>query len=349
MAATAETEAETDAEMREDEVLACAFGAWYPRFRSVTYKSEVISLPEPFVEYLLADGINVGAGGADDSSSDSSGWGEGGDGEGSEAGSGGVAEIDFPELEERISAAIASLGGGVLPKLNWSAPKDAQWLQPSLQCRTAREVITLLKASDFVAHDLCHSFDHCSTSRRRPDEFTLVLRRWHDLHESSEFRCFVSDSAMFAISQRNSDGFFEHLCEKEEAEALRKTIRSFFEQHIRAAFPLRRYVFDVYVCAAPKRKVRLVDFSPWGPTTDACLYDWPELKDLAVAAAAAAESEAPLEFRVVHDDSERQSKAERFHNIPVELAQVSGGQGLEDFIRKADRLLEEKRRKGDPA
>ena len=29
----------------------------------------------------------------------------------------------FPELEAAIDAAIARLGGSVLPKLNWSAPK----------------------------------------------------------------------------------------------------------------------------------------------------------------------------------------------------------------------------------
>jgi len=37
---------------------------------------------------------------------------------------GGVARL--PELEAAVEAAIGRLGGAVLPKLNWSAPK-ARW------------------------------------------------------------------------------------------------------------------------------------------------------------------------------------------------------------------------------
>jgi len=39
------------------------------------------------------------------------------------------------------------------------------------QPRGSPEVITLLKSSDFVAHDLCHAFDHCDTQRPRRKRF----------------------------------------------------------------------------------------------------------------------------------------------------------------------------------
>ena len=47
-----------------------------------------------------------------------------------------------PEVRERIAAAIAQLGGQVVPKLNWSCPSDATWLNPAatLACGNAEQV-----------------------------------------------------------------------------------------------------------------------------------------------------------------------------------------------------------------
>ena len=52
------------------------------------------------------------------------------------------ASVQFDSFVADIDAAIAELGGKVLPKLNWSAPKDAVWLKPSrdIACTNADEV-----------------------------------------------------------------------------------------------------------------------------------------------------------------------------------------------------------------
>lgn len=346
--------------MREEEILACATGAWYERFRSITFKTEIIPLPEEFVRFLLTDGICLAPDqqqqqqddrryDSDSSLEDAPAGGPDGRRGGSGASSSGSSsaeeeeEASFPELEARVATAIRHLGGKVLPKLNWSAPKDTTWLYGSLRGSTPREIFTLLKASDFVSHDLCHSFDQCSSARTRPDEFTLVLRRWHTVHEAGEFRCFVADGSLLAISQRQTAGLFEHLAQQEEVEVLQNDIRGFFEQHLRGGFSLQRYAFDVYVGAAPQRRVRLVDFSPWGSTTDACLFDWPELVELA-ASAAVQEAPAAPEFRVVREEADRRGKAERYSQIPLELARLGAGEGeaVEDFLRKADQLLKQR-------
>jgi len=34
----------------------------------------------------------------------------------------------FPELAAEVETAIQKLGGAVIPKLNWSAPKDTAWI-----------------------------------------------------------------------------------------------------------------------------------------------------------------------------------------------------------------------------
>lgn len=129
--ATDEDEAST---MLEVEVEACAFHNWYEKFKDVTLRSCVIPLPEDFVRFLLADGISMPssavAQGADDDDSE---WGDGGsdsdDLQDRNQPSGNASEVpSFRELQIKTDEAIASLGGFVLPKLNWSAPKDARWV-----------------------------------------------------------------------------------------------------------------------------------------------------------------------------------------------------------------------------
>lgn len=48
----------------------------------------------------------------------------------------------FPDLRAQISASIERLGGRVVPKLNWSCPSDAVWMNPSttLACENAEQV-----------------------------------------------------------------------------------------------------------------------------------------------------------------------------------------------------------------
>eukprot|EP00931_Biecheleriopsis_adriatica_P068232 TRINITY_DN42221_c0_g1_i1.p1 TRINITY_DN42221_c0_g1~~TRINITY_DN42221_c0_g1_i1.p1 ORF type:complete len:344 (-),score=73.03 TRINITY_DN42221_c0_g1_i1:59-1090(-) len=319
--------------MLEEDVLACSFSAWFENFRDSTFKSEIIPLPEDFVEYLLADGIQVPTTRRDNDEGSTGSWGSGGDSDDESDDTAG--RFHFEELEEVIRTAIQRLNGKVLPKLNWSAPKDAQWVHGSLKCDSPTEVFTLLKASDFIAHDLCHGFDHCKCSRTRPDEFTLVLRRWHSLHESNEFRAFVRDSQLIAISQRQTSALYEHLTKEEEVAELTTVIRSFFEQKVRERFPLSNYAFDVYVDIPPRRRVWLVDFSPWGATTDACLFDWEELRDLPAPG-------DQLKLRVVRDESECRGKLENFHRMPMELAQLNSNEGLNELLEKADKVLLQK-------
>eukprot|EP00434_Breviolum_minutum_P011114 symbB.v1.2.009806.t1/scaffold614.1/size180566/16 len=197
----------------------------------------------------MADGIHMPSKGAkDDAASDGS-WGSGG-----ESDEDPDAVFHFPDLQEDVRSAIQRLNGKVLPKLNWSAPKDAQWIHGSLKCTSPTDVFTLLKASDFISHDLCNAFDHCNCSRKRPDAFNLVLRRWHSLHESSEFRVFVRDGQLIGISQRQTSGFFEHLLQEEEQEAIRGAISNFFEEKVRGCFPLSRFAMDLYVDIPPRRR-----------------------------------------------------------------------------------------------
>lgn len=209
-----------------EEVLACQFTSWYDDFSEYTIRSIVIPLEDGFLKYILSDGIKLPAGtnvsscakfatncpcdwscSDDDDDND--------DDEGDEASS--VVEgcheyLSFPDLTVKIEEAIDRLGGAVLPKLNWSAPKDGTWInEGTMKCQTAGDVYILMKSSDFICHDLTHAFSNCVSDDDDKDpayhndgvhsklndlQYYLVLRKWCNLHVSMEFRCFVSGKSL---------------------------------------------------------------------------------------------------------------------------------------------------------
>jgi hypothetical protein len=195
-----------------EEVLACQFNSWYQDFRCVTIRSIVIPLEDEFLNYILSDGLRLPAGtnvsscaqfdrkcDCDWSSSSSC---HDDDGNSSV---GNCKEYSFPELNAKIEAAIHRLGGAVLPKLNWSAPKDGTWInEGTLKCQTAGDVYILLKSSDFVCHDLLHAFSKCvsedefqqDVTEAQDVQYHLVLRKWCNIHVSMEFRCFVLEKSL---------------------------------------------------------------------------------------------------------------------------------------------------------
>lgn len=147
-------------------VLNCSFHSWYPRFAEITPPVSLIPLSAPFLSYLRSDGIVLPS---DDPPALTSSDDDHDSGVFSAPPSEGELHPDNDEdiaagwrdVHERIRSTIASLGGSVYPKLNWSAPKDAVWITTnrSMACQTPLELYLLLKSSDFISHDLFQVFD----------------------------------------------------------------------------------------------------------------------------------------------------------------------------------------------
>ena len=333
-----------------DEVLACQFSSWYPKFASlsqkyrgrsnVTIKSVILDLPEKFVDYLDSDQLILPSGTTTSSAilehhrtTNSPDWSSdddtSNDDEADVVTSDNDDDVDnehprqpqfsFPELDQAISHAIVSLGGeAVAPKLNWSSPRDAVWVNSgTLECRTAGDVYLLLKASDFCAHDVhhavqdtvvvpdqqhqqpSHSSEELSGQQQQQHQqqepwsnqisrpnLQLALRKWCTFYPSQEFRCFVSDRQLLAISQRHHSQHWPHLVERQQE--FREVLQHFYDGAVRETLAddtssptavLRRYVFDVYV--DKKQRVWLIDINVWASRTDTLLFDWTELTQLA--------------------------------------------------------------------
>lgn len=302
-------------ELKETQVLNCMFASWYPNYSSHTFKSRVVPLHDEFVEYLQDEGTIYLPSSAYkerkremvDYSVDE--WAEDDPalqrrraaaaklkqiheiGTQSESDSESSEEeeeeeepkyVEFPELEEEVERAIRELDGAVVPKLNWSSPKDASWMSVggTLNCSSFADICLLLKSSDFVSHDLSYAFSESVDEKgrpsqlKRPPQFTLVLRKWFALSPALEFRCFVKRRTLVGISQRDPAKFYPFL-PRMKAELL-ELIEDFFDAHILSSFPDENVVVDVYVEEAKKR-VWLMDFNPFGPVTDGMLFSWAEI------------------------------------------------------------------------
>ncbi|KAH4930519.1 cell division cycle protein [Parastagonospora nodorum] len=261
-------------------ILNCSYHSWHPRYRAVTPKARLVPLPAAFLDYLRSDGIILPLEDGDNPtwSDNDSGIFSGADNNDEDDEAAADPSVDWRDTHEAIERTIEELGGKVAPKLNWSAPKDATWMNAtnSMECRTPNDIYLLLKSSDFVTHDLAHAFDDTADQSSEDDQeipYHLVLRKWITLNPSVEFRCFVRDRRLIALCQRDLN-HFDFLFNMQDK--LRNAVQDFFELRLRNTFPDPNFTFDVYV-PPPHDKVWLVDVNPWALRTDPLLFSWMEL------------------------------------------------------------------------
>ncbi|XP_055342159.1 cell division cycle protein 123 homolog [Paramacrobiotus metropolitanus] len=248
-----------------------SFSSWYGDFTNVTFESRIIELSEDFLNYLNQDGIfippELGQPAENANENEGNGFSSDEDDE--------VERYEWvPEFRLAMNTALAELGGQVIPKLNWSAPKDASWILPNRQCKctSVADVLMLLKASTFIAFDVVKLSQKTSAIRTKPE---LVLRKWFDINPGWEFRCFVKGNSLIGITQRYCTTYYPHIAQ--DPERLKIQIKEFFARKICGRFPAGDFVFDVVIQNSATSGVVLVDFNPFDRITDAILFTWDEL------------------------------------------------------------------------
>lgn len=361
------------------------------RYRSITPKARLISLTAPFLAYLRSDGIIVPPEeddpNIDFSSTDTD------SGIFSSTSTPTVSDSDsdsepdsdpstqWPELHQKIKSTITELGGNVVPKLNWSAPKDATFMNAtnSMECQSANDIYCLLKSSDFVTHDLEQVFDDCTSSETNNSDdcedsipYHLILRKTIPaLVPSLEFRCFVRSRALLCMCQRDLN-YYNFL--PDLVPTLQPLIQKFFEDKLKQTFEDDNFVFDVYT-PPPHQRVWLIDINPWAPRTDPLIFSWMEILEMAGPTASSsspksnevmnggnAHHDAPKdeesdkediftpEFRLVNrDDPEAYAfNTPRYsaHKMPKDVVDASGGgeAGLREFMGRWREIMREQER-----
>lgn len=338
--------------MKVAEVLSCSFPEWYEQFQHITYKSEIITLPRSFMEYLNTDSVVLPensthglypkaknmAMNEDDDDPDlrdedllkqyENDW---------STSTPNQTESKCPDLQDldvQVNSAIKKLGGRVFPKLNWSSPKDATWISfdKTLLCTCPSDIYLLLKSSEFISHDTDQPFikceDFCEASAAPSVTYCLVLREWSPPDPSTEFRCFVKDKQLIGICQRNSTKFYPYI--KRERSLISEDILRFFKTKILGRFPQPSYVFDI--TRAKQGSVTLIDFNPFGEVTDGVLFSWDELPTLAASCDVDNKGEKVPLFRCV--ESEEGVKVSDYANyaIPLDIQDLVTGEDPYKFM-----------------
>ncbi|PKA49277.1 hypothetical protein AXF42_Ash014179 [Apostasia shenzhenica] len=345
--------------MKEEELRQCQIQEWYPFFKRYSIRTLFHPLPDDFIRYILGEPPTASgqappfrlprsASGSDPLprttasvdpisilDSDPSTF---DDDDGDSEGSGEEAEApSFPDLELEIERSIASLGGAVFPKLNWSSPKDAAWIAAdgSLRCTSFAEIALLLHSSDRAVHDLCYAIDSCSDRSSAPFSFSLALRKFYPgLRPEMEFRCFVRRHQLLAISQREITAYYPSLLDRRDE--LRQLIEDFFAEAVDPTFKLEDYTFDVHVTG--DWRIKILDFNPWGAFTLPLLFSWEELEKKSFG-------EEEVEFRLV--ESQCGVRPGLKTAVPFDYLDAAEGSGWDQFLRKADDELRRQTKDSD--
>jgi len=232
------------------------------------------------------------------------------------------------EFADRVDQAILSLGGSVLPRLNWSCPSDAGWVTTtgSLRCTNADEIFLLLKCSSRIAYDLGEWRRVCSDENptKSPDgegpKLHLILRKWKEVRQNMEFRVFVRNNEIVGICQR--DPTLCHNYEKKDVERMEIMIDDFFQAHVRGSFSCPNFALDVYL--GHRGKVYIVDFNTFGGTTQSLLFTWDELTN----------GTCEERMKVVETADLIQPSAKVCTGVPFDLVDTSDGSALADFLKR---------------
>uniref|UniRef100_A0A8C9VAA5 Translation initiation factor eIF2 assembly protein n=1 Tax=Scleropages formosus TaxID=113540 RepID=A0A8C9VAA5_SCLFO len=309
--------------MKKEQVVNCQFSAWYPLFKKHTIKSVILALPQNVIDYLLDDGTLVVSGRwVPYMSTKAPQWSD-------DETTAIVTAPEFPEFNAKVQEAINALGGSVFPKLNWSAPRDANWiaLNSSLKCRSLSDIFLLFKSSDFITHDLTQPVAPPSQ---------LVLRKWSELIPGGEFRCFVKENKLIGISQRDYTQHYQHIS-KQQLDICH-AIQEFFTNHIQYKFLDEDFVFDVY--RDSQGRVWLIDLNPFGEVTNSLLFTWEELTSgqnlrAEQAEGALSQQDGPL-FRYTTSEVTVQPSPCLSYRIPRDFVDLSTGEDaykLIDFLK----------------
>ncbi|KAK4204360.1 putative cell division cycle protein [Triangularia verruculosa] len=333
--------------VKREHILHCSYDYWFPKYRTSCVRSEIIPLTPDFVSYIHEDGIILAHEGSSDPNQeeDDDDWeptnpssdfpppprepDDESDSDDEEETTPNRLPPNqrFPDLHNKIESTIKQLGGAVAPKLNWSSPRDATWISRhpnTVKCTSANDIYILLKSSSFISHDLNHAFDDTvPVPNSPPFQPVLVLRSYFNIHPSLEFRCFVKDRNLVALTQRDPN-YYPFL------RSLRPHIisrtKELFTKRLKFTFPEGDFVFDVYIPEASYDdevnrlgRARLIDINPWAPRTDPIMFGWDELLEINVKRPVIG---GPLEDNGSEGDSESDEEEEGEEEDQPELRLV---------------------------
>ena len=143
-------------------------------------------------------------------------------------------------------------------------------MAPLMAVSSSSEFFELVACSSRCVSDIVRCLDYKDDLPSW--DLQCIVREFHPVPSSSEFRCFVKDRRLVAISQYFATCFYPDVAER--ADEYRVRIVDFFEAAC-GAITLDEYIIDMAVMPDSDR-VHIIELNPFAQTTGPCLFDWSE-------------------------------------------------------------------------
>jgi len=164
----------------------------------------------------------------------------------------------------------------------------------ALKIFDGKEAISLFLKSTRIKDDLEMCLKQLTDNTTNNDEDKLIpikviIREWKEITIENEFRGFVFNKQLTALSQYFDTCYFETL--KQNNAAIEKTLKQFFEDKIRPRIQFKNN-FIIDFCITTNKEVLLIELNPFLTTTDSVLFSWKNDKKILTG-------EKEFEFRVL--------------------------------------------------
>ena len=294
------------------------FDNWYTIFKKHSIKSISIELSEDFISYLTdEDSIFLPKGAISSATIDQLSDDES------------CIEIEsesdldserFRILNSQIKRSLNDLGGKVFIKLNSTSPKDAVWINGgNLMCVNLEQIYLLLKSSSRISSEI--DTLKCNSSSENV-KFSLIIRKWSNLHPAMEFRCFVVNGIPIGASQRDCSCYYDFLVN--DKNTLESTLFDFVSETVLPNIMNESLIIDIYV--DKNHKCWIIDLGELIESNNTFLFDFKELSDLQnLPKNNLEENRKVFELRVVETNDDICKYDSKTNNGPIEAVDIASG------------------------
>jgi hypothetical protein len=147
----------------------------------------------------------------------------------------------------------------------------------ALQVTSGRAAIDLLANSERILTDLNRALDFPNLW-----DMKLIVRLFQSIPYSMEFRGFVYDKKLTALSQYDPYICFEELNNPKTQRRIIRKIEAFFNEQVMARVPYEHYIIDFGIrnLKSKHAEIVVVEINSFEPSTGSSLFSWDEDLDL---------------------------------------------------------------------
>lgn len=159
-----------------------------------------------------------------------------------------------------------------------------------LRAKSGHEALLFMTNSNRVREDLQAL---CKLTQLSDSETltNIVVRKWEEILPEYEFRAFVWNSKITAMTQYYKTTYVPQMVTLKQS--LEERMLTFFEEHVKEKIPITEYVVD-FAVDPTSNKIWVVEINNPPPVAGQALFNWDDETDKRIIQGA-----SPFEFRIL--------------------------------------------------